>query len=293
MSDKLIAVIGIHKDLSATHDSLSNVAVLENDNKLAERIASSAVTSRGGKVVGEIRGNLIIEIPMAEAEVLKEIQEDISEKCSMHPTIGVGSDMSEAQMAFNYADKNTPGHIKVYDHEVAGSIDTEQDFAAANPDDKVRKSEGDDYNPISPEEKLKVKLALEMIKKNKPLFDQMKQQSPEVYAGIVGVINSLQLIFKEEKIKRDQKVAEVIQNLANKMQQKRDEKIGKDKNEIISNLDIDKQLNEQQDKAEFHEKRNEILAKDKVSRSKAKKYAEKIGHNNPEFFHQLAKAFKV
>jgi hypothetical protein len=294
MADTIVAVIGIHKEMSDTEDSLSNVASLHIDNDLSEKIASSIVTSKGGRVVGQIRGNLIVEIPIAEAKCLKDIQEQMSDKTYMTPSIGVGANMEEAQMAFQYADKNTPGHIKVYDSEVMQSIDTGQDFAAANPDDKVRKAEGDDdFNPISDEEKLKVKLALEMIRQNKPLFDQMKQQAPEVYAGIVGIVSSLQLIFQEEKVRRDQKVAEVIQNLANAMQQKRDQKNNQDRTDIISNLDIDKQLNEEHSMEQFHAKRNEQLGKDKQSRKKAKKYAQKVGHTNPEFFHRLAKAFKV
>ncbi len=294
MSDNLIAVIGIHKDLDSAKDNLSNIASLHNDNKLAERIATAIVTSKGGKLVGEIRGNLVVEVPMNEAECLREIQEQISEKCNIQPTIGVGSDMTEAQMAFKYAETEAPGHIKVYDSEVAQSINTQQDFAAANPDDKVRKAEGDDdYTPISDEDKLKVKQALQMIKNNKPLFDQMKQQAPEVYAGVVAIVSSLQMIFQEEKIKRDQKVAEVIQNLADAMQQKRDQKNNEDRTGIITNLDIDNQLNEEQKAEEFHNKRRDMNEKDKRSRSKAKKYAGKVGHSNPEFFHRLAKAFKV
>jgi hypothetical protein len=292
MPENIIAVIGIHKDLSDTEDSLSNVAAIHIDNDLAEKIASSIVASKGGRIVGQIRGNLIVEIPIAEAECLKDIQEQMMDKSHISSSIGVGSSMEEAQMAFRYADKNSPGHIKVYDTDVMQSIDIDQDFAAANPDDKVRKSE-DDFNPISDDEKLKVKLALEMIKQNKPLFDQMKQQAPEVYAGVVGIISSLQLILQEEKVKRDQKVAEVIESLANAMQQKRDEKNKKDTHDIIGNLDIDKQLNDSHQMEQLHARRKEDLEKDKISRKKAKKYAQKVGHPNPEFFHRLAKAFKV
>jgi hypothetical protein len=288
--DNVFAVFGLHKELDSVNDNVSNLTDEVKDNKLAEKIVEQGISHATGKVIGMVRGLMVVELSVENASALKDIQQQIVDQGIDPVSVGVGSTIEEAQMAYEYCEKNMHGQIKVYDNEVMSDIEKEAGNLTAAAE--VKKAEGDDFNPISDEEKMSIKQALDQIKQNKQLFDQIKQQSPEVYAGVVGIVNSLALMLKEEKVKKDQKVAQVISNLANAIQEKRDRKNVQDKDSIINELNVKDQLDKDVDWDRYEETRRKGKEEDKASRAKAKDYAKKVGHTNPEFFHQLLKAFK-
>lgn len=288
--DNVFAVFGLHKELDSVNDNVSDLTNQVKDNKLAEKIVEQGISHAAGKVIGMVRGLMVVEVSVDNADVLKDIQEQIADQGIDPVSVGVGSTIEEAQMAYEYCQKNMYGQIKVYDNEVVS--DMEKEAGNLTTAAEVKKAESDDFNPISDEEKLTIKQTLDQIKQNKQLFDQIKEQAPEVYAGVVGIINSLALMLKEEKVKKDQKVAQVIANLANAIQEKRDRKNVEDKDSIINELNVKDQLGKEVDLDRYNETIQKTREKDKASRAKAKEYAKKIGHTNPEFFHQLLKAFK-
>ncbi len=288
--DSVVAVFGLHKELDSVNDNVSDLTNEVKDNKLAEKIVEQGVSHAAGKVIGMVRGLMVVELSVDNAQALKDIQQQIVDQGIDPVSVGVGSTIEEAQMAYEYCQKNMYGQIKVYDNEVMSDIEKEAGNLTSAAE--VKKAEGEDFNPISDEEKMSIKQALEQIKQNKQLFDQIKEQSPEVYAGVVGIVNSLALMLKEEKVKKDQKVAQVISNLANAIQEKRDRKNVQDKDSIINELNVKDQLDKDVDWDRYEETKNKSRADDKASRAKAKDYAKKVGHTNPEFFHQLLKAFK-
>jgi len=288
--DNVFAVFGLHKDLDSVNDNVSDLTNHVKDNKLAEKIVEQGISHAAGKIIGMVRGLMVVELSVENASSLKDIQQQIVDQGIDSVSVGVGSTIEEAQMAYEYCQKNMYGQIKVYDNEVMSDIEKEAGNLTTAAE--VKKAEGDDFNPISDEEKMSIKQALDQIKQNKQLFDQIKEQSPEVYAGVVGIVNSLALMLKEEKVKKDQKVAQVISNLANAIQEKRDRKNVQDKDSIINELNVKDQLDKDVDWDRYEETKQKSRADDKASRAKAKDYAKKVGHTNPEFFHQLLKAFK-
>jgi hypothetical protein len=288
--DNVFAVFGLHKDLDSVNGNISDLTNEVKDNKLAENMVEQGISRVAGKVIGMVRGLMIVELSVDNAEALKDIQQQIVDQGIDPVSVGVGSTIEEAQMAYEYCEKNMHGQIKVYDNEVVSNIEKEAGNLTTAAE--VKKAEKDEFNPISDEEKMSIKQALDQIKQNKQLFDQIKEQSPEVYAGVVGIVNSLALMLKEEKVKKDQKVAQVISNLANAIQQKRDRKNVQDKDSIVNELNVKDQLDKDVDLDRYEETKRKSKEDDKASRLKAKDYAKKVGHPNPEFFHQLLKAFK-
>ena len=289
---KIVAIIALHDSLQESDNDLNAIAEKAARYEQARRIVTTLSSSKGGRIIGLIQGNEIVELPIEAAEVLREIHERLNTELNIKPEIGVGEDSQQANKALEYAKKSAPGTIKVYkpDMEEESSLSVKEPEVAVGPDDIVKKSE-DQYNPVSQGDKEKIAQTLALVQHNKDLFDQMQQQAPEAYQGVVSVIQSLALILQQDKIAKEQQLVEMLDKLNEQVKKERENKAKGQKKKF------DKQIKrhgkvQDKEKQESHDKAFDVAHKKHArGRKDAQEFAAQNGGDH-KFFHKLLNAFR-
>lgn len=229
MIDEIVVVFGF-SDAQAQEQDVDVIAEAHKKLESARRMIFSLITSKGGRAIGQVHGNEIVVVPVEQSSVVKEVHERLMDELGIANTIGVGEDAKEAMKALDYAKKAAPGTIKVY----SGTMGDDelnvnpQSVATGEQDQPMQKSEK--YVPVSQDEKTQIAQILNDVNANKPVFDSLAQQAPDVYANVVSVVQSLALILQQDKKAQEDHIAKMIQKIndhLNKQTDKHTEKYSK------------------------------------------------------------------
>lgn len=226
MSSNFIAIISF--DDGRIYRDLSEIKSQEEKFNSAMKLAHALVSQASGDIVGHIKGDVIAELPVENAEVLKEICKRIRHEIGFVCTIGVGDDTREASIALQDAQKNKK-NIKVFTKD----LNEDEKTVAIGPDDKIYKAE--DYKPIENLDKEKLRQAVALLSQNKDLFDQVKQSAPDLYEAITAVSLSLAEIVHADK-ERKQKESDEMVNTINKHLETNNQKYKEEKEQIINEI---------------------------------------------------------
>jgi hypothetical protein len=289
----VIAIVAIHDSLESLSNDVELVAQKAQKFEHARHIVDTLVTSKGGRVIGQVQGNEIVELPIDAAEVLREIHERLQEEVGIKAAIGVGEDSQQAAEAVAFAKENAPGSIKVYSPEMTeeSSESVKEPEVAVGPDDVMAKSE-QPYQSVSPEDKEKIGQTLAMIQQNKPLFDQIREQSPEVYASIVGVVQTLTQIIQYDKVAKEQAVVQMLEEINEHVRKEKAKKVKGHAKEINSHI---KRHMKSQSKEQLEAEAglgDNAQKMHSLKRKNARDFAKENGHDDPEFLLKLLNAFR-
>ena len=294
--NKFIAAFKLHPIESANSlaDNSLSSAIRESEDLIQDKIRPL-----GGRVIGSHEGYELFELDVEDSEVIKEIMDILQDRLS--PTCGIGEDPEQAIKSCKFAEKF--GHdIKVFD----SSVDDFDDKAESRDSDKlndldtlshirnsITKSEPQEEPKfLSDEDKQKILDTIQQVQQNKEMFEQLQQASPEVYMGIVAVIKNLTEMVKQDKVKSEEHLDKKLESIISALQKEKEKKIKSQHKEFVKVIGKENEKIEAE-KRESAKQRGKELRKEKAKNwSKYSKYAEQAGHNNPEFFHQLAKEFK-
>jgi hypothetical protein len=287
----VIACVNIHDSLESLDKDIDLIAQKAKKYEYARHIVDTLVSSKGGRVVGQVQGNEIVEIPVESADILKVIHERIHSDIGLKVEIGVGEDSHQAAEAVAFAKEKAPGSIKVYspDMEEETSESVKEPEVAVGPDDLMAKSESKQYQAIDPEDKQKIAQTLAMIQQNKELFDQMRQQSPEVYASIVGVVQTLTEIIKYDKIAKEQALVEMIEKINNEVKKEKDKKIKGHAKDIERHIKRNLKRVSKEEEEKLRALSENYRKMRTLRRAEAKDFAKKNGHDAEFLFHLLNK----
>jgi hypothetical protein len=206
----------------------------------------------------------------------------------------VGEDSHEAFEALRYAKRHSEGSIKVYRPEFEAEESSESHEISDGLSDDIKEAihKSENYQPVGDEDKQKIAQILMIIQDNKDMFDQMKTQAPEVYQGIVSLVQSISAILQYDKVARDQHLAEMIGKI--------NEQVQKEKNKTIKGhgKEIDKNIKKQSKVIEKN-RAEQLASLSKLSQKKyamdrrhASQFAEDNGHDDPHFLVRLLSAFR-
>lgn len=274
-NDDVVVMFGFDEpEIAGTEEYITKKT---NQKEEAKRLISTLVASKGGHFVGDIHGNEIFTLPLEQLEVVKEIHQRLEDEIFIMCNIGIGEDSQEAQTAMEYTRDNTPGHIKVYNKDM-------------EVEESIQKSEK--YVPVQDEEKQKIAQIIGSMQQNKSLLDQMKVQSPEVYASIVSVVQSLSSIMQKDKEERAKFIENIGAKINDHISKQHARSIDKQGKEIDKHLNRE---NKESDKAkrEKLKKLQDLYSKlHSQKRRDAHQFAKKVGHDDPEFLMKLLHAFR-
>lgn len=229
MIDEIVVVFGF-SDSKAVEQDVELIAETHRKLESARRMIFSLVTSKGGRAIGQLHGSEIVTVPVDQIDVIKEIHERLGDELGMANTVGVGEDAKEAMQALDYAKRAAPGSIKVFSPtmEDDGDQAIKPQSVAVGEQDIMRKSEK--YVPISQDEKQKIAQVIQQVDANKQIFDSIRQQSPDVYASVVAVVQSLAAMLAEDKKDQEahvEKMIEKINKYLKKQSDRHDQKYAK------------------------------------------------------------------
>lgn len=289
----IVAVIALHDSLESLPNDVDLVAEKAKKFEYARHIVDTLTTSKGGRVIGQIQGNEVVQLPIEAAEVLREIHEHLQNDVGIKPEIGVGEDSHQAAQAMAFAKENAPGSIKVYspDMEEESSESVKEPEVAVGPDDFIAKAE-QPYQSVSPEDKQKIGQTLAMIQQNKELFDQMRQSSPEIYASIVGVVQSLTQMIEHDKIAKEQVLVDMIDQINKQMKKEKAKKIKGHAKKIDQHIKRHVKAQSKEDEETIQGLTENSQKMHSLNRKNAHDFAKKNGHDDPEFLLKMLNAFR-
>ncbi len=231
--EKVIAAIRFKELDSAT---ASDIELLMNHNKIketAKRHAVSMTLAAGGREIGEHESDIIIELPIEQADVIRDIHSRIQDDLETSTTIGVGDELKDAKLALDWAVKNRPGTIKVMEPMIAetkASSDDEDKYDYQEPEQvaieqesrpiPIHKSEddkedwADDSESIAPETKEKIATIVKMLQEKREYLQQLQQTNPDIYAGVVGVVQSISAMAQAAKDQDAKKHSKMMTKIA-------------------------------------------------------------------------------
>lgn len=181
--DKVPLIVEEIHDLSSSYETVT-------------RGIYSKVMQKGGFIIGQIRGDVIAEIPMESVDVLTEVKDFIKDLGQMKCNIGVGESSYEAKKALLFAIEHSKS-IKIYE----AGIDKTEDKQKQQPDDqRILKSE--EFEPI---EKKLVHI-VQTLAENKDLFNKIKEASPALYASLVAIVAMTGKLVEKNKSDTNNKI---------------------------------------------------------------------------------------
>ena len=228
MSDeRVVAAIRLRELDTALANDPDILLSYNKTREQAKHFINSMAMSVGGHSQGEHQSDIVIDLPLDNAEILKEIHYRIEDELDMSATIGVGDELKDAKLACDWAIKNRPGTIKVmepsiaeeakesseddkYDHFEPADVAMDEEGRPVN----IKKSEqkhdwADESETISPQMRQKVAKIVQMLQQKKEYLNQLQESNPEVYQGVLGLVQSISAMAqsaKEEDAKRHSKM---------------------------------------------------------------------------------------
>lgn len=235
--DKVVAAIRFQELDSATASDLDFLTAHNKTKEEAKHHVISMALAAGGRQIGEHEADLIIEVPLEQAEVIRDIHSRLENDLEVSTTIGVGDELKDAKKALDWAAEHRPGTIKVLepfiDQEVATS-DDEEDYDYFSPQEvaiskenkpqHIKKSEdepddwADEKEAISDEMKQKIANIVQMLRDKREYLESLKESSPELYAGVLGLVQSISLMAQQAKQQDTDKHSKMIEKVANHLE---------------------------------------------------------------------------
>lgn len=233
--DKIVAAIRF-KELDSSTASDLEVLMTHNKSKdEARHHAVSMILAVGGREIGEHESDLIFEIPLDQANVIRDVHTRLEDDLEISTTIGVGDDLRMAKKALDWAVENRPGTIKVMEPAIEEQVgENEKSFVYEQPEDVAIDSEGrpeqhvhkaededdgpddwaDDKEAISDEMRQKISGIVDMLKQKKEYLQSLQQSNPELYAGVLELVNSISSMAQAARMVDADKHSKMITKVA-------------------------------------------------------------------------------
>lgn len=284
--DTLIAVIRVNPS-QKKYNRLETISQKTLDFDRVYSLVLSNVQNFGGHIYGREGDDIYVEMPVKNAERLKNILEIAIHDLHIPVGIGVGEQLPQAIKAAEYTANNGLNQIKVYHPSIEEQQEDNVGDAvpvAIGEGDNISKCE--QYSLLKNEQKQKLQQAVQIISQNKQLLTQLQQSSPETYKSIVGALTAAAQIMEgkaeQEDIQNKQtdKVNQSMEKHHNRAQMKQIEAIRRK----IADMDSDRLDQRREEQAKFHKSKR---AKEKAAHVKAARYALKTGHHSPTFLAKL------
>lgn len=235
--DKVIAIIKINKPSLLTLDDVESIVSFNKLKEEAKEIIATKILNVNTRFLGTYNDDFIVEIPLESAEILKKIYEELQSNLEITPTIGVGNDIRQADIAVKWAFKNMPGRIKIYEpwmeedkKENTASIKEpqpkdlaieQQDKITHNSPEETHKSEPNENNKIdekkdddfiandegvlTEDSKKRLAIIVEMLKANSQTLESLREAAPEAYQAVLELVKSLYLVASHAKKQEQEK----------------------------------------------------------------------------------------
>jgi hypothetical protein len=235
--------------------------ILSKDQQIetAKRHIVSMILAAGGRELGEHGGDLVMEVPLDQSNIIREVHNRLVDDLEISTTIGVGDNPQDAKKALNWALKNRPESIKVMEPTVDENWHPEEESrkspsVAIGEDtvpEAVHKAEdkwADPNDSITDESKQKMANIVQMLSTKKQYLDGLKQSNPEVYAGVVALVQSLSAMAqkaKESDAKDHHKmISKISQHLDNSSGAVLDEEVAKVLEELVEAQELERAKSE-------------------------------------------------
>lgn len=173
-----------------THPMLAeapDVDVVSKFNGMKEQgkhLIASLIAAKGGHVIGDYEGSVLVQLPIESIEVLKEIKERLHKEAGIRfSSIGLGESVSDALVAMKEAGKDNT--IKVFRPEMAEQEVEPQSVAVGGSDQPITKAE------ITPDAQKMISNLVGSLNDHKDYVESLKQVNPEAYESIVEVMQAL------------------------------------------------------------------------------------------------------
>jgi len=296
--DKIICVIRF-KELDAA--TASDIELLLGHNKMkdtAKRHAVSMAAAVGGRDLGEHESDVVLEIPLEQANIIREIHSRILDDLETSTTIGVGDDLKDAKLALDWAIENRPATIKVFEPAVAQKKKTSDDddkFDYFNPAEVAIDEEGkpiqamqkaedgepedwaDDREAMSDETKQKIANIVQILQQKKEYLDSLKQSNPDIYQGVVALVQSVSSMAQAAKKADAKDHGKMITKIARHLDKAHQTDIKDDAAQVLEML-IEAQEQEKQKADEEHQMRHSLAHRRYKQRHKeAREFSAKTG----------------
>lgn len=310
--DKVIAAIRFKELDSAT---ASDLEVLLAHNKMKADARSHAVSmaiSVGGREIGEHESDLVIEVPLEASNIIRDIHSRLADDLEISTTIGVGDDLKDAKLALDWAIDHRPATIKVMEpmiEQQKQSSDDEDKFDYFQPEQVAIDQEGrpmamrkssadgkpddwaDESETVSDETKQKIAAILQMLQSKREYLNQLQQTNPEVYQGVLGVVQSIAAMAQAAREGDAKKHSKMMTKIARHLENSETDHLEDESAKVLEML-IDAQSEAKAKKdQEFGMRLDSKMQRHKVKRNRALKHTEKHGGNH-KFFMNLHRMMK-
>jgi hypothetical protein len=223
MSTKIIAIIGF--DDGKVYRDVEDIKLQAQRLESATRVVHVLISQAYGQIIGQSKGDLICELPLDNAECLREICEEIR-RVPLRCCIGVADDSRKASLALIKARTDSTG-IRVY------NIDMEpREFQKS---EDLFKADKLDFKPLDSMDKEKLQGVVQTLQQNKGLFDQMREQAPDLYSAVTNVAMSLAEIVAADKEAHEAHKEDTV-NTINKHLEKNNEQYKQEREKMIGEI---------------------------------------------------------
>lgn len=301
--ENIIAAIRLQEIDTSLVDDPQILLTFNKKKETARHYVASMILSVGGRELGNHESDIIVEVPLDSANIIRNLHAKVKEDLELSTTIGVGDTLDEAKQALEWAIKHMDGTIKVMEpnmKELEGSASEETSNNDA-PDDLAIDEQGpslamvkaekvDDYadaqESISDEMKQKIGKIIEMLRTNKEYIDSLKQKSPELYNGVHELVNSISSMVQAAKMEDVDKHAKMMTKVARFLEAAENKHLDKESSDILEHL-IEAQEDHKQQKAmEGSIRHKKAETRFRTRRKMARDHAAKTGAD-PEFIMKL------
>lgn len=291
--EKVFAVIRF-KEVDS--EMASDIEILMSQNRIkkdAERHAVSMVTAVGGRYLGEHESDIVLEVPLDQANIIRDIHSRIEDDVETSTTIGVGDSIRDAKLALDWAIENRPGTIKVFEPAIAqdkASSEDEDKFDYFKPEEvamdeegrpvHIRKSEdswANDKEAISDETRQKIANIVSMLRQKKEYLDSLQQTNPELYAGVAALVQSISSMAQAAKESDAKDHSKLITQIAHHLDAAENSTLEDESAKVLEML-IEAQKESQEKADEEHRVRHSLAhRKFKQKHKDAREFSKKHG----------------
>jgi biotin-(acetyl-CoA carboxylase) ligase len=120
----------------------------------------------------------------------------------------------------------------------------------------------------------------------------MRQSSPEIYASIVGVVQSLTQMIEHDKIAKEQVLVDMIDQINKQMKKEKAKKIKGHAKKIDQHIKRHVKAQSKEDEETIQGLAENSQKMHSLNRKNAHDFAKKNGHDDPEFLLKMLNAFR-
>lgn len=192
--EHVIAAIKMTHPMLMQSPDVDMLSRFDSMKESGDRLISAMITQKGGKVVGDYEGSTIVELPIGQSAVLKELKKRLLEEAGIrHTAIGLGETAEDALAAMKEASKDFT--IKVFRPEMIEQekpVETPS-VAVGVEDEPVQKAE------VSPDAQKVIADLVGKISNHKEYVESMRDANPAAYESIVEVMQALAAMVSHVK----------------------------------------------------------------------------------------------